>query len=113
MAKFYGKVGYGETRETAPGVFSEAIVEKTYYGDVLRNSRRLVKGEGVNDDISVGNNISIIADPYAYEHFFAIRYVEWAGARWKVDDVEVKRPRLKLTLGGVWHGDESSITGSL
>ena len=111
MAKFCGKVGYGETRETAPGVFVNAITERTYYGDVLRNSRRLVKGENVNDDISVGNNISIVADPYAYEHFFAIQYVVWAGARWKVDDVEVKRPRLKLTLGGVWHGDESEIAG--
>ena len=44
-------------------------------------------------------------------HFFAIRYVKWAGTRWKVDDVEVKRPRLKLTLGGVWNGDESTIAG--
>lgn len=110
MAKFYGKVGYCETVETAPGVFSETITEKKYYGDVTRNSRRLSKGEGLNDDITVGNNISIVADAYAYEHFFAIRYVEWAGARWKVDNVEVKRPRLQLTLGGVWHGDESSIT---
>lgn len=109
MPKFCGKVGYAETTQTAPGVFTEVITERTYYGDVQRNSRRLSKGEGLNDDITVGNNISIVADAYAYEHFFGIRYVEWMGARWKVDNVEVKRPRLQLTLGGVWHGDESAI----
>lgn len=104
MAKFHGKVGYGNTVETKPGVHEEVITEQEYYGDVIRNSRQLRDGESINDDLSVGNSISIVADAYANEHFFAIRYVEWAGTLWKVSNVEVQSPRLVLRLGGVYNG---------
>jgi hypothetical protein len=105
MAKFFGKVGFaGSSVETAPGVWEEQIVERNYYGDVIRSARKLDEGEKVNNDISVGNSISIVADEHALNHFFAIRYVEWAGARWTVTDVEVQRPRLILRLKGVYRG---------
>lgn len=104
MAKYRGRVGYGEQIETAPGVHEDVITERTYFGDIIRNSRRLLNGEKVNDDLSVGNSISILADGYANDHFFAIRYVEWAGSLWKVSEVEVQRPRLVLRLGGVYNG---------
>ena len=102
--KFYGPVGYGFTEEKAPGVWVSNIVEYSYYGDVIRNSRKLDNGDKVNDDISVGNSISIIADAYANEHFFAMKYVKWAGVLWKVSDVTVESPRLILRLGGVYDG---------
>ena len=104
MAKFYGPIGYAETKETSPGVFREIIAERNYAGDVLRNARRLESGETINDDISVNNSLSIVADPYAYQHFFAIRYVRWMGAPWRVTNVEVRSPRLILTIGGVYNG---------
>lgn len=105
MAKFYGVIGYaGETVEASPGVYVEQIVEYNYYGDVIRNTRKLTEGQSVNDDISVNNSISIVADAYANEHFFAIRYIRWAGTLWKVTDVEVQSPRLILRLGGVYNG---------
>lgn len=105
MAKFYGKVGYATTVETAPGVWTEQIVERPYYGDVSRSSRRLENGIGLNDDVIVNDTISIMADAYAYENFFAIRYVNWMGANWKVSTVEPQRPRLILSLGGSYNGD--------
>lgn len=105
MARFFGEVGYvRESVETAPGVYENQIIEKTYYGDVVRNTRKLQDGQKVNDDISVQNSISIVADEYAGEHFFAIRYVRWAGALWRVTDVEVQHPRLLLRLGEVYNG---------
>lgn len=104
MAKFYGVIGYGHSTETAPGVLKDVITERTYTGDVVRNTRQLQDGTKVNDDISVTNSISIVADAYASENFFAIRYVEWAGTLWKVSDVDVRRPRLVLRLGGVYNG---------
>lgn len=104
MAKFYGKVGYGLTVEAAAGVWQDTITERSYYGDVVRNSRKLDTGEKVNGDITVGNSISILADAYANEHFFAIRYVQWAGTLWIVSDIEVQSPRLILRLGGVYNG---------
>ena len=61
-------------------------------------------GESVNNDLSVGNSISIVADAFANEHFFAVRYVEWAGTLWTISEVEVQAPRLLLRLGGVYNG---------
>jgi hypothetical protein len=104
MARFFGIVGYGEPVETAPGVWVDNIVEYSYYGDVVRNSRELRQGQFLNDDLSVQNSISIVADAYANEHFFAIRYVEWAGTLWTVDSVDVLIPRLLLRLGKVYNG---------
>ena len=80
------------------------IVEREYVGDILRNTRRLQSGESVNDDLSVNNMISIVADPYANENFFAIRYVQWMGTLWKVTEVEVQSPRLLLRLGEKYNG---------
>ena len=107
MAKFHGKIGYGETVETAPGVYADVIVERKYFGDVIRNTRSLQESEKLNNDLSVGNSISIVADAYANLHFFAIRYVEWAGTLWTVSDIEVQSPRLILRLGGVYNGPKA------
>jgi hypothetical protein len=104
MAQFSGRVGYGHTVETAPGVHTDVITEHSYYGDVVRNSRKSDQGENLNNDLSVGNSISIVADAYANDNFFAIRYVEWAGALWTVPEVEVQRPRLLLRVGEVYNG---------
>lgn len=103
MAKFYGEVGFAETTETAPGVFSEDITEKLYFGDVTKNTRHLQSSETLNDNLTVQNQISIVADPYATENFFNIRYIKWLNVKWKVTDVEVLYPRLNLTLGSVYN----------
>lgn len=107
MAKFYGAVGYAETVETKPGVWTEQITERKYSGDLIRNTRRLQTADKLNDDITVSNEISIIADPYAYSNFHSMRYVEFMGAKWKIDNVEVQYPRLILTIGGVYNGKQA------
>ena len=106
MAKFYGKVGYGIPTETSPhsGVWEPAIVEKTYSGDVLRNSRKLAVTTTLNDNISMSNEISIVADPFANENFQSMLYIEYMGALWEVTTVEVQYPRLILEMGGVYNG---------
>ena len=111
MAKFYGAVGYATTLETKPGVWTERIAEQKYYGDIVKPySRGLNNSERINDDITVSNQISILADQYALAHFFAIRFVEWMGSVWKVTNVEVQPPRLILTLGGVYNGPRAETT---
>lgn len=102
--KFHGKVGYGETMETSPGVHEDIIVEREYYGDVTRASRQIVQGENLNPDLSLGNSISIVADSYVLENFFNIRYVEWRGQRWTISNVEIYSPRLLMHLGEVYNG---------
>lgn len=107
MSKFYGAVGYAKTVETSPGVSVEQITERNYYGDVIRNTRRLQSADKVNDDINISNEISIVADPYANDHFYAIRYVVFQGAKWKVSNVDVQYPRLILSLGGLYNVQEN------
>lgn len=104
MARFHGRVGYGESQESAPGVWVDNIVEREYFGDVLRNTRHSSEGEHLNPNLSVRNSISIVADSYATDHFHAIKYVEYSGTLWTVSDVEVQRPRLILRLGEVYNG---------
>lgn len=102
--KFFGVVGYVCTEERRPNIHEDVVIEREYYGDVLRNTKRTENGQHLNDDITVNNQISIIADEYAYDHFFAISYVVWQGSKWKVRSVDVSRPRLILTIGGVYNG---------
>ena len=105
MGKFYGSIGYAESVEIRPGVHEEQITERKYYGDVNRDSRRLQSANQLNDNINVSSEISIVADPYAYNHFHSMRYAEFMGAKWKILTVEPKPPRLILTLGGLYNGE--------
>lgn len=105
MAKFYGKIGYAETVETTPGVWVPQITEREYFGDVTRDMRRLESAQKVNDNINISNTISIVADPFAYDNFHSMVYVEYMGAKWKVSSVEVRYPRLQLTVGGLYNGE--------
>ena len=104
MGKWYGKIGYAITKETSPGVYTEEITERSYQGDVERNRRMLQSSGGINDDINVATEISIVADPFARENFHAIRYVEFMGTKWKATSIEPRYPRLIMTIGGVYNG---------
>lgn len=105
MAKWFGKIGYAKTVEKTPGVWMEEIVDRNYYGDLIRNTRRLQSADKVNDDIEISNDLSIISDPYANENFHSMRYAEFMGTKWKINNIEVQYPRLILTLGGVYNGE--------
>lgn len=103
MSKYCGKIGFATTVETVPGNWTEQITERTYYGDLIRNSRKLQSSGNQNDNIVISNEISIVADPFAKENFHAIRYAEYMGTKWKVSSVDVQYPRLVLSLGEVYN----------
>ena len=106
MTRFFGEVGYADSVETASGsgVWDDVITETQYYGDVLRDTKKDQPGAGLNNDVIVNNSISIVADEYAFKHFFKIKYIRWNGVLWTITNVEVKSPRLVLSLGSVYHG---------
>ena len=108
MAKFFGAIGFAETQETTPGVYVEKITERNYFGDVIRESRRLQSANQVNDNIDISNQFSIVADPFAEDNIYSMRYVAYMGAKWKISNVEVQRPRLILTVGGLYNGGEQA-----
>ena len=108
MAKYYGNIGFLITEETSPGVWEETFVVHSYAGDILRSSsQQSPSSDKLNDDITIKNRISIVADPFAIGNFYNIRYVEWLGNKWKVTDVDVEYPRLILSIGGVYNGPET------
>lgn len=103
MAKWFGVVGYAETVETEPGVWEEQITEREYFGDLIRNIRRLQSTDQLNDDVTIANEISIVADPFANQNFHSMRYVEFMGVKHKVSSVDVQYPRLNLSIGGIYN----------
>lgn len=112
MARFSGYVGFEkEQREVEPGIWepsdyeSNGMIEKLYTGDLLKHTRKWQSTtDGSNDDLVLSNRISIVCDNYMFEHWPSIKYVKWNNAYWKVNYVEIKRPRIVLNLGGIWHG---------
>jgi len=106
MARFCGKVGYLITEETRPGIWEDNIVERTYRGDIVKNRSTWQSTESVNDDINISSDISILADAFAYQHFSEIKYVEFMGALWRVTSASPERPRITLTLGGLYNGQQ-------
>lgn len=107
MAKFYGNIGYFVPVEDEPGIWIQKIIERPHYGDLIRNTSKSQSSGGVNDDITLSNDISIIADPYANENVHHMRYAEFMGAKWKITNAEIKYPRIILTIGGVYNGEQA------
>lgn len=108
MAKWHGHIGFGISEETAPGVYSLRIIERSYHGDIFRNSRRWSKGEGLNDDLLISNEISVVSDIFAIENLPHMRYVEMYKQKWCITDIEVNYPRITITLGGLYHDETES-----
>ena len=106
--KYSGIIGFIQTVENPPesGVWVEKVTERHYFGNVLKMRKSFNNSGKVNDDLNIGNQLSIIADPFMNQNLAAIRYCYYMGAWWKVTDVEVERPRMILTLGGVYNGKQ-------
>ena len=106
--RFCGVIGFATVREGTGdniGIDEDVIEERLYFGDVLRNSRKYeTQSDSVLDDLKIDNKISVVGDEYIWDHFYKMKYVQWMGALWKITNVEVQRPRLILTIGGVYNG---------
>lgn len=104
MAKFYGVIGYATPVESAPGVHTIEIKRIPCKGDILRNVVNATQGDRINDNITIVNRFSIIADAYAYANIPNLKYIEWNETKWKITSVDVQRPRIILSVGGVYNG---------
>lgn len=104
MAKFCSVIGFAVSEETKPGVWTNKIVERVYRGDVLRNALALRTADQTNDNINITDQISIMPDDFAMENSADMRYVVYMGAKWKIASVSSPRPRITITLGGLYNG---------
>lgn len=109
MAKYFGVIGYAKTMEIHPGVYEEVITEKQYYGDILRNTRRVESNTKINSEITISNQISIVADPFAMNNIYAMRYITFAGAKWKISSVDIQYPRMIISMEGLYNDENTRI----
>lgn len=107
MARFCGKIGFVKSVETAPGVWENQSITKNYRGDILRNTRTWVNGNSINDNVNISNSVSIVANSYLYDNLYAMQFIEWMGARWKIESFEIQRPRIVLSIGGIYNGEQT------
>lgn len=107
MARFYGEIGFGDTVETEPGVWEDAIIERKFSGSVLRHTVQTQVSDKVNDDATLSNSISVVGNRYAFEHLANMRYIKFDGGFWTIDSAELKRPQIILSLGGVYNGPKA------
>lgn len=103
MARYHGYVGYAIDVEAYPGVWEEQISEHEYFGDVIKNRMNIQQNGNINAKITISNSISIIGDPFAYEHVYAMRYVTYLNKKWTITNIDIQRPRLILTIGGLYN----------
>lgn len=104
MAKWHGKIGFIKQVERQPGVYVNKTIERNYYGDLIRNSRGWSNSsEGTNDNLTINNQISIMADSFASGNSSFMKYVEIMGGKWKITNIEINYPRLVLTVGGLYN----------
>jgi hypothetical protein len=106
--KWHGNIGFETQVEVSLGpgkatVWRPEIIPRHYYGDISRTNKRYDHDEKVNNDISINNQFSVVADPYARDNWFNMRWIEWLGRKWMITDVQVEPPRLTINIGGEYH----------
>ena len=87
------------------------MIEKPCRGDLIKNIGRNEPSGEVHDDLSLANQVNIVADPYAMEHLGVMRYLKFSfpkiGGVWKINSAELIYPRVKLELGGIYNGEQA------
>ena len=103
MPKCSGVIGYALAGETQPGVWTEGITEKKYIGEIVKDNRRIVDQGEINGSINISNNISIISNRFMLDNMEYMRYLTFNKSKWKISSVEIKPPRIIITLGGLYN----------
>lgn len=106
MAKFYGNITFSitEPRSDRPSIYEEHPTDVLYYGEIHSNRRRYYTNNKTNDDIEITQELSILSDDFAIKHCSEIKAVEIEGVKWKVESIDIRYPRLILSIGGVYNG---------
>lgn len=104
MTKFRGNLGLNRgPRETSPGIFQQVIEDVEVIGTMMSLGLRW-PGAGMQGGLSAKHILSIITPEDESVDFNEVVYVEWNGKKWNVVSIEYKRPRINLTLGGLYNG---------
>lgn len=104
MSRFRGPIGINRgTQETAPGIHQVVIEEVTVYGEI-RNVAARWSQQNANETLRAQHLLSVVTPEDSEIDFNAVVYVVWKGRKWSVVSIQYKRPRVDLTLGGLYNG---------
>lgn len=103
MSKYAGLVGYVTQEETVPGVWSPVDKAVMTKGDIIRQSSSVQNDGKVNSDVTLNHRVSLIGDAYAFNNYFNLKWIEVGGRKLEVSSVELQRPRLIVTVGGLYN----------
>lgn len=103
---WYGQIAFSHQTKDETGVVDDHPILKNYYGQVIRNSKR-DQLQNINPNLSITNQISVIADPFLETSFHDILYVTFMGSKWRVSSVEVQpnNPRLTINISELYKED--------
>lgn len=111
MDKFSGKIGFVSNEEIEPGIWEDIVTEKPYRGEIRKNHQNFNVTDTTSGEIKITNLFSIMGNSYAFAHVSDIRYLVWRGNRWLIDTIELRYPRLEITLkGGLYNGPQVTTT---
>lgn len=103
MVRWTGIIGFSITKENAPGIYVEDVVERKYCGEITRDYRKNQGTDKVNTDINISNQISVVSDGYIFNNLSRMLYICFAGEKWRIESVEINDPpRITISLGGLY-----------
>ncbi len=104
MSKFSGTIGIKrDDIETAPGIFESTIEEVEVVGEI-RNQVARWQGHEQRETVSARHVLSIVTPEDSIIDFTEVVYIIWQGRKWSAVAIQYKRPRVELTLGGLYNG---------
>lgn len=105
MEKFVAKIGFSVDVETKPGIWKKDVEERLYKGYFVRNYRRWDQEPAINQTLTLNNQASFIIDDFCLKHLGDILYVKYDKVPWKVTALELRHPRILVTLGGIYNDE--------
>lgn len=104
MSRFRGYIGLNRgTKEIEPGIFEPVIEEVEVTGEIRHSGPRW-SAQGMRDSLSARHVLSTVTPEDKIAEFTEVVYIWWQDRKWSVTEIEYKRPRIELTIGGLYNG---------
>ena len=104
MSKFWGPIGINRGPvQTAPGILEVVIEELEVSGEMRQLQLRWPQAR-MQEGLSANHVLSIVTPEDSDIDFTEVVYIVWQSRKWSVTSIQYKRPRVELTLGGLYNG---------
>lgn len=80
------------------------MIDEVVVRGELRNVQASWSQQSMNDTVRARHVLSVVTPEKSTIDFNAVVYVVWFNQKWTVTSIQYKRPRVELTLGGLYNG---------